>query len=1381
MLKRLFYCFFIIIVLLNDAFAVEAKQYEGIIHNKGQKDNDILFYTKVNNGFIYFKKDGLILQRLTFDVKSQNKIDNTPPDGLIYINNVGLKFKNYNTESRVVPNLKRENYCNFFIGNNPEKWITEVSTYNEIVYENVYEGIDVKYYVLNGSLKYDFIVKPNAAPSDIEMVYEGNFNLNLSGDKQKIFLSDEHGEWIDDMPLTYQRINGVQKNIESRYRLIGENTIKFELNKYNQQHPLIIDPVLVYSTYIGGSQNDFPYTANIHKESNGNVFATGRTISTNFPTTVGSFQTNLAGNYDCFLFKLNNIGTGLIFSTYIGGSGYDGGYGVKTNSTGEIIITGAVGSSNFPLLSPLQAFYGGGPYDGFITIFSSNGASIIKSTYWGGASEDIPSALSIDNNDNIIICGETNSSNHPVTAGAYQTFAAGSYDATIMKFNPTLSTVIFSTYFGGSPWEISHACDVDNSGNIYISGYTKGQGTPTTSGAFDQTFNGGTQDVFVTKFSSSGSLIYSTYLGSSGFDMTWNALKVTASGEAIVAGYCANGFPVTSGAYDVTYNGGSSDVFVTKLNAQGSALVFSTYIGGPGADDNYGLDLFNGKIYITGSCQNGYPVTSNTCVYDATHNGLKDVYVSILDSTGSLLQFSSYLGGSSNETGIAVLGDINSFYVAGETYSSNFPVTSSAFDQTYNLNSDVFITKIALTISIQANINYTGSLCTGSLLSFNGVTGSGFSHFWDFGDNTTSTFQNPNHTYFSPGTYNVMYILSDLCGSDTAYQTITINNSPIAIVSNDTSLCGSQTVTLTASGGSAYTWSGDTLSTNSSITVTPLQNSTYYVQISNGICSVTDTINVYVTPLPIAQIIGNDSICMGDSLTLTASGGSTFQWIQGSSSSNNSITVSPVVTTTYIIQVSNAPSCFDFDTLVVEVLNLPSLSIYVANDSLCLNQSTLLVASGANNYSWLLSPIQNNDSVLIQPNQSSFYTVIGTDSLGCSNIDSVYVTVLSNPSLSIVGNDSICNGQSTLLTAQGNGSFQWIAGASSASSSINVSPANTTLYVVQITDSLGCVNTDSINVHVFPLPNISLSANSNTVCQGSPVQLYATGANTYSWSNSIVSNNDTVVFLPSNSTYIYVTGYSVNNCSSIDSIFINVLNLPIATIIGDTLACAGQQLVFLGMGGNSYTWYNNSGLISTSQVASQTFNNSGSIYLVVSNGICSSLPDTHFVRVMDGQEISFNIVVDSCKNTILLKPLHPYIGLENKWTINNDTFITNGDTLLNIGSLHSFDIELTINNGDCEMTSKRKINTDWERNIIIPNIITPNGDGKNDRFYVSGPAYCLGATLKLFNRWGQQIFETNDLHAGWDALINGNKVEAGVYFYTIEGEINEKGTLTILY
>lgn len=513
---------------------------------------------------------------------------------------------------------------NYLIGNDPRNWKTNVPSYAKVKYSNVYSGVDLIFYGNQDQLEYDFTVSPGVDHGVIALGFQGITNLRVD-EKGDLILRTDAGEIRQSRPVVYQQVANAKRIIPAGYLVKDKNQIAFQIAAYDRTKPLVIDPTLAFSTFLGGSGND--RGAGIAVDSAGNAYITGATFSTNFPVTPGAFDINkTTTDSDVFVVKMNSTGTALIYSTFFGGDNRDSGNDIAIDVAGNAYVT-----------------------------------------------------------------GQTDSSNIPITPGAFRTMPVGTdeFDAFAFKLNATGTALVYSTYLGPV---IGSANAVDSSGNAYITGQANGD-YPTTPGAF-QTTPGGSSDAFVTKqLNSSGTaLVYSTFLGGSGFDIA-DDIAIDSAGNAYVTGSAEDGFPVTAGAFQTSF-GGSGDAFVTKLNATGSALVYSTYLGGSGSDTGNGIAInAAGNAYVTGvSASSNFPTTAGA--FQTTKAVGQDAFVTELNAAGNALVYSTYLGGDGNDFGNKIALDATgNASVVGLTGSTDFPTTADAIQSGYGGNFDAFITR----------------------------------------------------------------------------------------------------------------------------------------------------------------------------------------------------------------------------------------------------------------------------------------------------------------------------------------------------------------------------------------------------------------------------------------------------------------------------------------------------------------------------------------------------------------------------------------------------------------------------------------------------------------------------------------------------------------
>jgi hypothetical protein len=667
------------------------------IPNRGQTDERVRYYAQVPGLGFYLTDDKAVLS-LTKGERGTA---------------LEMRFVGANRDARLEAGRPAPETVNYLNGSQHQ---TDLPTYGQVTYRELWPGIDMVFRGRGGKLKYEFHVAPGADPSRIRLAYAGADGLSL-GAAGNLLIATPLGTLRDSRPVSYQRIAGERLPVASRYALEGASTYGFAVGAHDSGRRLVIDPGLDYSTYLGGSLADTGL--GIAVDSSGSAYVTGNTASTtDFPTTPGAFQTTHGGgSQDAFVTKVNPSGSALVYSTYLGGTGREDGYAIAVDASGSAYVTGFTESSNFPTTAGALDTSINGSNDAFVTKLSPTGTALVYSTYLGGTGDRDEARAIVVQGDSAYVTGSTWSTDFPITAGAFDTtnsddptqntFWRG--DVFVTKLNAGGSALDYSTYVGGTASDIGKGIVLDGSSNAYVTGSTGSTNYPTTPGAFDTSKNGQERspDVFVTKLNATGSALgYSTFLGTLGGE-EGTAIALDASGSAYVTGATRQPtFPTTAGAFDRSYNDDPSDpwyptadAFVTKLNVSGSALAYSTFLGGEFVDLGYGIAVdASGRAHVTGYTESrNFPTTVGA--FD-TIERIADGFVTVLTPTGSGLAYSTYLGGSLTEQGNAIaLGPGGSALVTGETLSGNYPTTVGAFRPSPNpnvSNGDAFVTKLSL-------------------------------------------------------------------------------------------------------------------------------------------------------------------------------------------------------------------------------------------------------------------------------------------------------------------------------------------------------------------------------------------------------------------------------------------------------------------------------------------------------------------------------------------------------------------------------------------------------------------------------------------------------------------------------------------------------------
>jgi hypothetical protein len=733
--------------------------------NVGQVANEDVHFYGSPNGIQFGFEESAVLVVITESSREARSDDEfglgpnglgprTESDTLVQGVMVRAAFQDSNP---VIPRGRGQlpHLSNYFLGKDPNKWHTGVRSFQEIVYEDLYDGIDLVYGLTRDGLKYDFIVAPSADPNSVVVAYEGVERLSI--EKEKLVVSTSLDDIHDSIPYSFQE-SGQEVHCEFEART--ESSFGFDCGEWDNSQQLTIDP-LIYSTFLGGS--DIDKTWPIAVDSSGNAVVGGYTYSANFPTVPGSFDVSYYGARDAFVTKLNADGSALLYSTYLGGSLEDYGVSLAVDPDGSVYFTGYTYSSNFPTtVGAFDVSFNGGGDDVFVTKLNASGSSLIYSTFIGGKSWESTRGLGIDANGNAYLTGYTISGNFPTTPGSYDTSYNGGAsfgDAFVTKLNSQGSGLAYSTFLGGTAADYGTSIIVDEEDCAYLTGWTISRGFPTTPGAFDVTHNGGVHwggiDSFLTKLSASGDrILLSTFLGGDGDD--WgNAITLDSMGNVYTAGNTSSStFPTTPEAVRTIADG--YDAYFTKLNATGDVLHFSTLLGGSTTDKGTSitLDPF-GNHFVTGvTASTDFPTTKGAL--NTTHNGAGDIFIVKFDATDYDFLYSTFLGGSDSDSGYGMSSDSRGdIYVTGPTWSADFPVTPGAFDTSHNggaapNNVDAFILKLSLNNTAPEILSFTATVAQeGSAVDFtvdaDDAQGDPLTYSFDFDSDGIFDVSGPNN------------------------------------------------------------------------------------------------------------------------------------------------------------------------------------------------------------------------------------------------------------------------------------------------------------------------------------------------------------------------------------------------------------------------------------------------------------------------------------------------------------------------------------------------------------------------------------------------------------------------------------------------------------
>ena len=690
--------------------------------NRGQVDSAAQFIARGSDS-----------QFLILPGAAQLTLFRTTAPGTFSAQMVRMQFVGANAGAQISGADELSGKINYLIGSESARWQTGVATFAKVQVGEVYPGVNLTYYGNHRQLEYDFTVAPGADPGVIAIRFDGadKIFINPAGE---LVLNLGDREIRQPKPVIYQTAGGSRKEISGGYKILDAHTVAFAVSDYDHRLLLVIDPVLSYSTYFGGNADDIAWTVAV--DTNGFVYVAGQTLSPQFAANVplstrGAFQTNYQGGSqagDVFVAKFSNNGSNLVYFTYLGGSADDAAYGLAVDGAGDVYVAGATTSPDFPTKNAIYTNISGAaiPHvgylaDTFVAELVPGGSNLVYSTYLGGGSADAAYGIAVDFSGNAYVTGFTYSTNFPVTNAIQNHLACRpstiyvgyGVNAFVTKIGAGGSPMVYSTYFGGTNYDVGKSIAVDGAGDAYVAGFTDSTNFPTTTNALQIVLGGSTNlivvnNAFVAKFGPSGTnLIYSTFLGGTNSDQAFG-IAVDAAGNAYVTGGTTSpNFPNTAtnvpGLFNELTNNQSgylitTNTFLTKLGPMGTNLVYSAVFGGFGEDTGYGVAVDSaGEAFVAGTTSStNFPTLNTSGLLAATNAGNNDVFVTAFNTNGTTLLYSVYLGGANNDFGYGLaLDPAGDAYVVGQTLSSNFP-TNNALHAAINGPSDAFLAKILL-------------------------------------------------------------------------------------------------------------------------------------------------------------------------------------------------------------------------------------------------------------------------------------------------------------------------------------------------------------------------------------------------------------------------------------------------------------------------------------------------------------------------------------------------------------------------------------------------------------------------------------------------------------------------------------------------------------
>ncbi len=671
------------------------------IENKGQVDNpEVRFYARGHPLSI-----GLTDDSVHFSLTSGEAPDHpvmAPMGDQLDVKSTHFSFQflecNDVTPSGVGP---LDSPTHFFLGDDPGRWSRTIGTYSEVIYHDLYDGVDLRFYFMSGMFKYDLVLEEWADHSSITLRYEGIDGLSIDPLTGDLIISTPIGDLRDMRPTYIPTHLDAENGFPGDYLLMDPFTVGFAIaDDLPINRPWIIDPGLEFSTYLGGSDIDLGNAIDVDRD--GNVIVAGTTASIEFPSTQGSYDDdgNLSLDWDAFVVKMDPNGSSLLFSTFIGGSGLDQVLDMEMAPNGDILLLGCTDSRDFPIVgNPLYPYYMGGILDGFVFQLDRTGSRCNRSTYLGGDDADLPQVFRLWN-ASLYIFGDTGSTDLPTTAGAHALNPIAMLDNFVMKISENLDTLGYCTYIGGSGTDNALDCMVGPDGNLYLAGATTSKDYHTHQGSFDGSNpEEGQWEGFVTKMGDLGQIIHSTYLGGKAGDYV-QGINVSQDGRVYLTGHTfSEDFPRSPDAIE-PYSQGAGDAFIVILDNNLSKLEYGTYFGSWGIDNCgvIGIDPGGESVTIAGVTESTFATTVGC--FDPTHPENTDVcmYVAVINITTRKYTYCTHIGGNGDE-GIGArmgltLGPDSVIYITGITFSDDFPTTPGAYDRTYDGDRDAFVLKL---------------------------------------------------------------------------------------------------------------------------------------------------------------------------------------------------------------------------------------------------------------------------------------------------------------------------------------------------------------------------------------------------------------------------------------------------------------------------------------------------------------------------------------------------------------------------------------------------------------------------------------------------------------------------------------------------------------
>lgn len=1171
---------------------IEASNLLQFVANTGQWNDQVAYRADIPSGQLYIEKDRILLDFVSEDDLQSHLhhpwASDKPPNTKIRYHAYEMRFIGANPNVDLVGQDKQDFYFNYFLGNDSKKWAAKIHPEMVVVYKNLYPNIDLRLYGSGEQLKYDIVVHPGGNPNDVIIEYNGLDKIELRG--ASLFLRTSVMKIIEEAPYSFQESASGRKEVSCHYKLIN-NRLQFQISgDFDHSKDLIIDPVIVFSTFSGSTANNFGFSATF--DSKGFLYSGSISFSNGYPTTLGAYQTTTSGGtVDITISKYNLTGTARVWASYIGGTANELPHSLVVDEFDQLFLYGTTGSSNYPT-SPTaysNTFMGGPAFappgigvsfpagtDIFISKFSADGTTLLASTFVGGTlndglntdpdtkynyADEIRGEIIIDSDNNVFVASTSSSLDFPVSPTSFQPgFAGGAHDAVVFRMTSNLSTLTWASFFGGTKDDAAYAIALDTLENLFITGGTNSTDLVTTPTALSPGYQGGRTDAFIAHIDRDGnSLFRASYWGTSTYDQAFmvetdrfnnvyllGQTEVTDSSLIHNAGYAVAG-------------GGQ---FISKMTGELDSLIWSTAFGTGGGVVNISptamlVDYCN-KIYLSGwgGTVNRAPFTPNnnagfTTGMDITPGAFQsttdgsDFYLMVLEDDASGLVYSTFYGGPISPEHVD--GGTSRFDRGGKVYhcvcagcqnNDDFPTTPGAVSATNNstgCNAAVF--KIDFELPLAVAEFSTSNTCLPDSTYFTNYSVNAFTYEWDFGDGNTSNAVDPVHLYAGPGAYDVKLIVRN---------NLTCN---------------------------------------------------FADSLVRQILVLSDS----VFNLPTANI------CEGESVPIGVLGSPnpliTFKWIPTTNLSDTLIpnpTASPSVDTRYTLLIQDT-LCVDS---VIQFVNVHTYATANAGSDFQICAGTNITLGGGGNgldgyaYTWNDTVANGNVaaglvSYSFTPLTSLNYELIVLDSSGmCGDTDQVFVDVIAVPNADAGVDKTRCTGSVIQIGGSTNGPngylYHWsnspgIWPVANGEAIRIFSPASSANYWLYVEDSTGlCVDSDDVYVNVVQSPTAN-AGNNMSICSGSATNIGGSG-NTlngydFSWNNGGGSGTvaaglvSTSVSPMVTTEFLLIVEDTTGKCMARDSVIVTVVALPVADP-GPTQTICGGQVANIGGVTNSQNGYN---------------------------------------------------------------------------------------------------------------------------------------------------------------------------------------------------------------